>query len=138
MRVAPALGPLLASGAVALCGCANPPPDGGAARSDGRRAVLAPIESAEIVVRESSPPQYALTILSGLPSGCAAFDRNDVERRGARVDVTVWNTQPVGAVACTMIYRTHDQTLALGSDFERGATYEIRINDATTVRFVAQ
>ena len=138
IRVARALGAMLVSASAALDGCANLPPDGDAARTDGRRQELAPIESAEIVVRESSPPQYALAISSGLPSGCAAFERTDVERHGARIDVTVWNSLPTGQVACTMIYRTHEQTITLGSSFERGAAYEVRINDATSVRFVAQ
>jgi hypothetical protein len=124
--------------AAAVSSCANPVAEGDAASSVGRREVLAPIESADVVVRESFPPQYAVRIVSGLPSGCAAFERTAVERRDARIEISVWNTVPVGQVPCTMIYRTHDQTADLGTSFEPGATYEVRINDAVSVTFVAQ
>ncbi|MDA1189457.1 MAG: hypothetical protein O2854_07265 [Chloroflexi bacterium] len=101
--------------------------------------VLAPIESAEIVVGESNPPQYFVQLTSGLPSGCARFDENTIERDGKTLTITVWNTEPAPGeeIACTAIYGFLDHNIALGSDFQPGETYTVRVNDKT-LRLVAQ
>jgi len=104
-----------------------------------RKDALAPIETAEIVVRESAPPQYALRVVSGLPSGCAQFSRMDVKRQDTVVDVTVWNTVPADSnVMCTMIYGTADNTADLGADFKSGQTYSVRVNGEQKTQFTAQ
>lgn len=101
--------------------------------------VLAPIESVEVRIAESFPPQYFLDVVSGLPSGCATFDRYEVERAGTDIMVTVWNLEPAPGptVFCTAIYGYVEHAIALGSDFERGTTYTVRVNDVTAT-FVAQ
>ena len=98
----------------------------------------APIEEIDVIVRESFPPQYVLHIVSGLPSGCAAFERTDVERDGNTFNVTVINTMPApGAdVACTMIYGYFQQDIVL-EDIEPGAEYTVNVNDQT-LTFTAQ
>jgi hypothetical protein len=117
----------------AACSTAAPP-DAGA-----RTEVLAPIESAEIVIRESFPPQYAARIVSGLPSGCAAFERIDVDREDSVIEISVWNTIPTDPnLACTMIYGTMENTAELGSDYEPGRSYEAIINGETRISFGAQ
>jgi hypothetical protein len=109
------------------------------ALADGRRQAVAPIESAEIVVRESSPPQYAVKITSGLPNGCAKFDRIDVVPNGNAVDLKVWNTLPIEkTITCTMVYGTTSNTVNLGGHFERGRTYDVRINGETKATFTAK
>jgi hypothetical protein len=102
-------------------------------------SVLAPIDSVEVRIAESFPPQYFLDVVSGLPSGCAEFDRDEVAREGLVIAVTVWNLEPVpgAGVFCTAIYGTIERAIALGSDFQSGATYTVHVNDVTTM-FVAQ
>lgn len=101
--------------------------------------VLAPIDSVEVRVAESFPPQYFLDIVSGLPGGCAQFDRYEVDRTDNEITVTVWNLEPLSAsgVICTLIYGTVEHAIALGSDFQSGMTYTVHVNDVTTT-FVAQ
>jgi hypothetical protein len=112
----------------------NQPP--APAATPGRTAVLAPIESADLVVRESEPPQYAVRIVSGLPSGCAKFERVDVARDGYVVNVTVWNTVPADpGLACTMIYGTTEHTAELGSTFTRGETFAVHVNGESKLSF---
>jgi hypothetical protein len=131
---------LLSSVLPLLVACAAP--DGGSSppaaeeRPEGR----APIESADLLIRESFPPQDALEIVSGLPSGCARFSRIEVTRRDdASIDVEVWNTVPADDdVVCTMIYGTARNTVELGTDFESGRTYEVRVNDEQSLSFTAQ
>lgn len=99
---------------------------------------LAPIDSVEINIAESFPPQYFLHVVSGLPSGCAQFDRYEVSREGDTIRVKVINRMPADkSVACTMIYGTKEHNIALGSDFESGKTYTVIVNDVTKT-FVAQ
>lgn len=99
---------------------------------------LAPIESIEVRVAESFPPQYFLDIVSGLPSGCATFDRYDVSRTGDTIEVKVWNRlEAPKNGACTAIYGTTKHAIALGADFQPGRAYTVHAN-AATKKFVAQ
>ncbi len=99
----------------------------------------APIDDLDILTLESFPPQYNLRIVSGLPSGCAVFDKaEETGRSGNTIAVRVTNTMPDDAeVACTAIYGTKETTLALGSDFTSGETYTVNVNDKS-VHFTAQ
>src|SRR5690606_19490892 len=99
----------------------------------------APIEEAEVRFLESFPVQHRLDIVSGLPSGCAAFERIDVERDGTTFTVSVVNTVPAPdqQVACTMIYGMTENTVDLGSDLDAGTEYTVHVNDLT-ITFVAQ
>jgi hypothetical protein len=133
---APAPGPG-SGGAPASIG----PPDTSTAPTvaTGRTAVPAPIEATEIVVRESQPPQYAVKVTSGLPSGCAKFERIDAVRDGYVVNVSVWNTLPSDQyVACTMIYGITEHTAELGSDFTRGEAYAVHVNGEPRASFTPQ
>lgn len=99
---------------------------------------LAPIDELDLLIRESYPPQYAVRIVSGIPSGCASYDRTEVERDGNRITIEVWNrviSDP--DVACTMIYGMHEQTVELGTDFEPGEEYTVIVN-GERLSFTAQ
>ena len=90
----------------------------------------APIDDASIVVRESFPPQYAVHILSGMPSGCHHFESATVTRSGDVITIDVENRVTGGPdTACTAIYGTHESNVDLGSDFVSGKTYTVRVND---------
>ncbi|MBT3994898.1 MAG: hypothetical protein HOF01_03785 [Chloroflexi bacterium] len=96
---------------------------------------LAPIESVEILVLESYPEQYVVQIISGIPGGCATFDRADVAQSGTDIHITVYNMVPAPdqMIACTAIYGIHDENVSLGSDFERGTVYSVYVNDQPAV-----
>ena len=104
----------------------------------GFRTELAPIDGLDVLVRESAPPQHALQVESGLPSGCHEFDRYEIDRVGDRITVSVFNRLPADPnLACTAIYGTHTEVIELGSDFTAGVTYTIAVNDRSTT-FTAQ
>lgn len=118
----------------------TPTSDGNQNVGDTRRVEeLAPIESAEVRFAESFPVQHLLHVVSGLPSGCAAFEDIEVEREGTVFTVTVTNTMPAPdqEIACTMIYGYHESNVALGNDLESGTEYTVHVNDMT-LTFVAQ
>lgn len=106
------------------------------------RLELAPIESVEVQVLESQPPQYVVTVTSGLPGGCAAFANIAAARSGTRVDVTVQNTMPAVSIPCTAIYGYKTSNLNLGSDFVAGTPYTVVVNGSSasskTTMFTAQ
>lgn len=93
---------------------------------------LAPIDSVEVRIAESFPPQYFLDVVSGLPSGCATFDRYEVKRAGDEIQIEVWNriAAPKDG-ACTAIYGMVEHAIALGTDFERGHVYTVHVNTVT-------
>lgn len=98
--------------------------------------VHAPIEHATLTIAESDPPRYFLEITSGLTNGCHTLDRTDTRRAGTRITVSVINRVLTG-VPCTDIYGTESHSVALGSDFEPGVTYTVRVNDKM-LTFTAQ
>jgi hypothetical protein len=104
----------------------------GGPAAPGRQTIAAPIDQIDVVIRESAPPQVALKVRAGLPSGCAERDSHSLTRSGDTFTVTVLNTMPTGDPICTMIYGTYDLTIELGSDFRIGGTYTVQVNDKTT------
>lgn len=130
-----------------LTGCgsdtAEPDPPSAAvqqrASEPQRQRVLAPIDGVEMQVRESDPPQYIVSIASGLPNGCAAFDDIAVERGDRILAIRVWNTIPADPhVICTMIYGLTNNIVELGDEFTPGERYAIHINGETAFEFTAQ
>ncbi|MFN8618085.1 MAG: hypothetical protein U0837_13395 [Dehalococcoidia bacterium] len=132
---------LLAAMAVVAAGCS--PRSGGGPRATptaGATVVVdAPIESIDILVRESFPPGYTAHIVSGLPSGCAKFNMAAVvERTGNHIAVKVTNTMPADShTACTAIYGYKESNVDLGTNFTSGQTYTVDVNDKSK-SFTAQ
>ena len=105
----------------------------------GMVKVLAPIESVDINVAESYPPQYFAHVVSGLPNGCVEFYDYEETRSGNAITITVFNLEPAPSelIACAAIYRTHEFGVPLGTDFEPGETYTVTVNDVVKT-FVAE
>ena len=105
----------------------------------GRIIVDAPIDDLELVIRESFPPQYAVRIVSGLPSGCAQFESAAITTRSeTQITIRVTNTMPDEPnTVCTAIYGTKESVIELGSEFTSGQAYTVRVNDKS-VEFTAQ
>jgi len=136
----------LAAGALALlaaaCGDVDDASDGGVASPSpdaGRKIVPAPIDELVMIVRESAPPQYAVRVVSGLPDGCAEFNEAKIAgRTGTTIEIEVTNTIPSDpSLICTAIYGTHEETIELGSDFDSGTEYVVKVNDEE-LKFTAQ
>ena len=101
--------------------------------------VMAPIESVEIHIAESYPPQYFVEVVSGLPNACAEFHSYEESRSGNDILVAIYNLEPKPSqqIACAEIYQTHRVNIPLGTDFQSGETYTVKVNE-TTETFVAQ
>ncbi len=103
----------------------------------GRKAVPAPIDKLEVQVLESFPAQYLVHVQAGLPDGCARQYASSVERNGDVITIAVLNSAPTQIVACTQIYGNYELNFNLGSQFQSGTTYTVKVNDKTTT-FTAQ
>ena len=101
-----------------------------------------PIQSAEIVILESFPPQYHLRVVSGLPkgSGCSQFNGYEVRRSEANeIEVVVTHHEVADRlVVCTADFPIVETNIPLGSGFESGEKYTVRVNSDITTSFVAQ
>ena len=98
-----------------------------------------PIESAEIMILESAPPQYQLHVVSGLPkgSGCSQFNGYEIRRRESNeIEVVVTHHEIADQqVVCTDDFPIVETNVPLGSNFEPGEEYTIRVNSDITVSF---
>ena len=98
-----------------------------------------PVEHVEIVVLESAPPQYQLRVVSGLPkgSGCSQFNGYEIRRRESNeIDVVVTHHEITDQlVVCTTDLPIVETNVPLGSDFEPGEKYYVRVNSDTIVSF---
>ena len=100
-----------------------------------------PIHSAEIEIMERAPPQYQLHVVSAMPVGssCSQFNGYEIRRgESNEIEVVVTYHQVTGRnVICTKDYPMVETNVPLGSDFESGEKYTVRVNKDTTVKFVA-
>jgi hypothetical protein len=104
----------------------SPPPDG------ERREVEAPVESFDLLILESFPPQYNVEIVSGLSNGCHLFERYETVRNDTDIRIIVWNTVLVDDdTVCAEIYGMHTGGVTIGSDFESGTEYTLTVGDKT-------
>jgi hypothetical protein len=99
-----------------------------------RESVLAPIESVEVEILESFPVQYRVRVVSGLPNGCARFDRWTVgfDEAARLFTIEVLNSVPTAAadLLCTMVYGTVDHSIPIDG-VKSGLTYEVQVHDQT-------
>ena len=104
----------------------------------GIAQVLAPIESVEVLILESFPAQYNVSVVLGLPNACVTFDGYFLDRAPGLVQIQVLNQQPADLeVSCAQVYSSMSLVVRLGSDFEAGETYTVEVNDVIET-FVAQ
>ena len=99
----------------------------------------APIVSVTIRVAESFPPQYFVDVVSLQSDACVRFAGYDVERDGSRIAIRVWNQKPSQVdIACATVVSETETAVPLGSDFERGTTYQVTVNGEKHATFTAQ
>ena len=127
---------ILSAFALVFAACGTDGASGDPGPSDtpapGRIVVDAPIDEADLIIRESFPPQYAVRIVSGIPDGCHEFNDIATSRNGATIEIKVTNTKVDDPDAiCTQIYGMHEETVELGSDFDAGVQYIVLVGDKT-------
>ena len=108
---------------------------------DGGKKVVkeSPVESVELVILESFPPQYRIKVLSTMSgSSCSQFNGYDVSRPFSnQIQVKVTYLLPAGEVMCTRDIAYADTDIPLGSDFVSKEEYTVMVNGVTET-FIAQ
>lgn len=91
------------------------------------------IDSVEISVAESWPPQYFVQVVSVQPDGCHTFDGYTVEREEQVIRIEVLNRVPANLdeLACTLAITMTESNVPLGTDFKSGAIYTVTVNGVT-------
>ena len=102
---------------------------------------LSPIEKIEVTEAENN--EYILTVVSRLPLGssCSKFDGYTVSHRGGtyiEVEVTHLEVIPSdGPMICTADLPVVMTEISLGSEFEAGETYTVKVNGEHIETFTA-
>ncbi len=91
----------------------------------------APIHEVRVSLAKSNPPQIVVYIKGGLSDGCTTFNELEINRKGTTVTIYVTTKRPKNT-ACPAIYGFFEQMVNLDSDFVRGQTYTLKVNDYTT------
>ena len=100
-----------------------------------------PIESIQVTATETTPTGYTLTVVSRLPLGssCSRFDGYSVIRRGEDIQVSVSHLEVVDTrMPCTADLPVVITEIPLGSDFESGQSYTVKVNGVNTETFEAE
>ncbi len=92
---------------------------------------LAPIHEVQVNIAESFPEQIFVYIKGGLADSCTTFHELITDRGGNTINITVFTERPRDAI-CAHVYGYFEKNVALGSDFTRGESYTINVNDMTT------
>ena len=84
------------------------------------------IESVDVMILESAPPQVAARVRGVLGDGCATLHSVGQQRSGDTVTVTILRERPRKAI-CTQIAKLYDEVIRLEGQFPAG-NYLLRVN----------
>ena len=84
------------------------------------------IESVDVLILESAPPQVSARVRGVLGDGCATLHSVGQERSGNTVTVTILRERPRDAI-CIQIAKLYDETIRLEGQFPPG-DYVLRVN----------
>ena len=92
---------------------------------------------------ESFPVQHLLQIVAGLENSCIEpYGSQAVTTSGADgknlVEVEVTNIVGPPGVACAELYRTYEENINLGKDFEPGSKGDVYVNGEFQISFTAE
>jgi len=107
----------------------------------GRPVVVkeSPVESVELIILESFPPQYLIKVVSIMSgSNCSQFNGYDISRLLVNnIQLKVTYLAPAGVVECTADVAYAETDIPLGNDFNYKEEYTVAVNNVSGT-FVAQ
>ena len=84
------------------------------------------IESVDVLVMESFPPQAAAHVTGVIGDGCSELHSVQQQRTGTTVVMTILRERPRDAI-CTQIAKLYDETIPLEGTFPPGP-YDLIVN----------
>jgi len=114
----------------ALLGCGGDNPVGG-------DVAVQPIviESVDVLVMESAPPQVSVHVKGVIGDGCSELHSETQQRTGNTVRLTILRARREEAI-CIQIARLYDQVIRLTGTYPAGS-YTLHVNDVERT-FVTQ
>ena len=116
-------------------------PEATVSAPDDAATVVVPAQVLAVMIdiAESDPPQYFARVTSGLSSSCVEHEGYELTHEGSGLEINIYSRQPNPAaqIMCAAVYREHEISVPLGSDFEPVREYTVKANDKVTT-FVAQ
>jgi hypothetical protein len=88
------------------------------------------VDSVDVLVQESSPPQASAHVRGVIGDGCSSLHSVEQERSGTTVVLTILRQRPANAM-CIQIARLYDDTIRLEGTFPPGR-YVLRVNGVET------
>jgi len=85
------------------------------------------VESVDVLILESFPPQAVAHVRGILGDGCSEFHSLQQERSGNIVTVTILRQRPRDAI-CTQIGKVYDENIPLEGQYPPGR-YVLRVNE---------
>ena len=119
---------------------ARPIPSTGRAGLLPAGAEVLMVESFDVIVRESFPPQITVTVSGYWPNGCSFPVQTNVLREGSTVFIHIFRIAPPD-VMCAQVLQAHAEDIPITEAFMdgdafRSGTYDIDINGVVrTVTF---
>ncbi len=119
---------------LAVCGLAVPLALSACGRSSPASSDLLidpiQVESVDVLVQESDPPQASAHVRGLIGDGCSSLHSVEQERSGNTVVLTILRQRPANAI-CIQIARLYDDTIRLEGTFPPGR-YVLRVNGVET------
>jgi acetolactate synthase regulatory subunit len=95
----------------------------------GTRIEPISIDSVDVAILESAPPQAVAHVTGVIGDGCSELNGVEQKRDGNTVTVTITRTRPVDAI-CTQIAKLYDANIHLNGAFPAG-NYVVKVNGVT-------
>jgi hypothetical protein len=83
----------------------------------------------EVNVHKSEGAIYRAEVQVQLPNGCQTPGFYRINRNGNKIEITIKNLVASPLTVCAQVAGTHLWTIRLGTDFAKGVTYEVRVNN---------
>jgi hypothetical protein len=97
---------------------------------------MAQIERVTIASTRSIPAQHLIGVTIALGGSCEKFEAIDWSVEGREVQIRVTTQVPTAPVSCTLAIIYEDQSINIGSDFEKGVEYDVIVNGERQGTFV--
>ncbi|MCI0804868.1 MAG: hypothetical protein J4N96_10520, partial [Chloroflexi bacterium] len=111
-------------------------PGGSGVGDDEYSSRSAQIEKVGIASTRSIPAQHLISMTIALGGSCEKFERIDWNVEGREVIVDVTTKVPTAPVPCTLAIIYEDQSVNIGSDYEKGVEYDVIVNGERAGTFV--
>lgn len=86
------------------------------------------IQSVDVLVAESHPPQVSVKVSGIIPDSCTKAREPEISRDGSRFTITIIGERPTG-LACAQVISAYERSIQLGT-LDPGS-YTVNVNSVS-------